>query len=145
MQLEQFKKKAKRMPDGPGVYFFLGKNKKVLYIGKATNLRDRVRSYFSKDLLAARGPLLVSMLGKTHTIDWRQTDSVLEALLLEGSLIRTHKPPGNTDSKDDKTYNHVVITKEDSPQVLLIRGSELERKAPTYRKIFGPYTHGMQL
>lgn len=145
MILEQFKKRAHKIPDAPGVYFFLGKNKKVLYIGKATSLRDRVRSYFSKDLMEARGPLLVHMLGRAQSIEWRQTDSVLEALLLEGSLIRSYKPHANTDSKDDKTYNHVVTTKEDFPQILLIRGSELERKTQNYRKVFGPYPHGLQL
>ena len=62
MLLEQFKKREKKIPDTPGVYFFLGKNKKVLYIGKATSLRDRVRSYFAKDLIDTRGPLLVEML-----------------------------------------------------------------------------------
>lgn len=145
MTLEQFQKIAKKIPDAPGVYFFLGKNKKVLYIGKATSLRDRVRSYFSKDLMDTRGPLLVQMLGQAKTIDWRQTDSVLEALLLEGSLIRSYKPHANTDSKDDKTYNHVVTTKEEYPQILLVRGSELPYFEKKTRKIFGPYPHGLQL
>lgn len=125
MNLEQFNKKKSKLPDAPGVYFFLGKNKKLLYIGKATSLRDRVRSYFAKDLLDTRGPLLVEMLDKATSIDFRQTDSVLEALLLEASLIRTHKPDYNTDLKDDKSFNHVVVTKEDYPRVLVIRGKEL--------------------
>src|SRR6185503_15682720 len=105
MDLEQFKKKMKKIPDAPGVYFFLDKSKKVLYIGKATSLRDRTRSYFSKDLMQARGPLLVEMVAKATSVDYRQTDSVLEALLLEGSLIRAHKPKYNSISKDDKSYN----------------------------------------
>ncbi|MDZ4225978.1 MAG: GIY-YIG nuclease family protein, partial [Patescibacteria group bacterium] len=113
MTLEQFKKVAKKMPDTPGVYFFLGKNKKVLYIGKATSLRDRVRSYFAPDLLVTRGPLITSMLGEARSIDWRQTDSVLEALILEANLIRNYKPKHNTDLKDDKSWNYVVITKEE--------------------------------
>jgi excinuclease ABC subunit C len=147
MTLEQFKKKVKKLPDTPGVYFFLGKNKKVLYIGKATSLRDRVRSYFAKDLLDTRGPLLVDMLNKATSIDWRQTDSVLEALLLESSLIRTHKPPANTDSKDDKSYNNVVLTKEDYPRVLLVRNKNLEAEVPPNKRLycFGPFPHGLQL
>ncbi|MCC7500302.1 UvrB/UvrC motif-containing protein [Candidatus Nomurabacteria bacterium] len=145
MTLEQFKKLAQKIPDAPGVYFFLAKNKKVLYIGKATSLRDRVRSYFSKDLIHTRGPLLVNMLNKAHSIDWRQTDSVLEALLLEGSLIRSYKPDANTDSKDGKSYNHVVTTKEEFPQVLLVRGNELPYFEKKTRKVFGPYPHGLQL
>ncbi len=164
MTLEQFKKRINKIPDEPGVYFFLGKNKKLLYIGKATSLRNRVRSYFAKDLIDTRGPLLVEMLDKATSIDFRQTDSVLEALLLEASLIRTHRPDYNTDLKDDKSFNHVVITKEDYPRVLVIRGKNLAQKAsakggderapnpllrnfvaPEYAHIFGPFPHGMQL
>lgn len=162
MILEEFKKKMKRIPDAPGVYFFLGKNKKVLYIGKATSLRDRMRSYFSPDLKEARGPLIVDMVAKAKTIDWRETDSVLEALLLEASLVRTHKPPHNTDLKDDKTFNYVVITKEDFPRVVVIRGKNLAQQSSSLRRdkhdpnssdknsalpayTFGPFPHGKQL
>src|SRR5882762_6339860 len=105
MNLEDFKKKAKKMPDAPGVYFFLDKHKKVLYIGKATSLRDRVRSYFTSDLHETRGPWIVTMIDKAKSIDWRQTDSVLEALILEANLIKNYKPAHNTDLKDDKSWN----------------------------------------
>ena len=162
MQLEQFKKKAKRMPDSSGVYFFLGKNKKVLYIGKATSLRDRVRSYFTADLHEARSPLVANMVAEAVSIDWRETDSVLEALLLEASLIKTYKPKANTDLKDDKSFNYVVITKEDFPRVLVVRGRGLAQKSSSLRRdkhdpnssdknifvpayTFGPFPHGLQL
>ncbi|MEI7719991.1 MAG: GIY-YIG nuclease family protein [bacterium] len=152
MTLEEFKKKAAKLPDAPGVYFFLDARKKVLYIGKATSLRSRVRSYFASDLPKTRGQLIVSMVEKAKAIDWRQTDSVLEALLLEASLIRTHKPPHNTDLKDDKSFNHVVITKEDPPaggfpRVLLVRGKNLEAEFPPETRLhtFGPFPHGAQL
>jgi excinuclease ABC subunit C len=146
MTLEQFKKKMKQIPDAPGVYFFLGKNKEVLYIGKATSLRSRVRSYFSPDLMYTRGPVLVKMLEKAKTIDWRETDSVLEALLLEANLIKTHKPPHNTDLKDDKSWNYVVFTKEDFPIVRLVRGKELNMQDPdAFLHTFGPFPHGLQL
>lgn len=165
MHLEQFKKKMKKIPDTPGVYFFLDKTKKVLYIGKATSLRDRMRSYFSPDLIDTRGPLITSMIERASSIDWRQTDSVLEALILEANLIKTYKPKHNTDLKDDKSWNYVVITKEDFPRVLLVRGKELgnaskESVSPAagrrgdasetdsfyaYAHTFGPFPHGMQL
>ena len=145
MTLEQFRRKVKKIPDAPGVYFFLGKRKEVLYIGKATSLRDRLRSYFGKDLGETRGPLLVQMLEKANSLDWRQTDSVLEALLLEASLIRSHKPRHNTDLKDDKSWNHVVITNEDFPRVLLVRSKELKTKNLKLKTVFGPFPHGMQL
>lgn len=144
MTLEQFKRLAKKIPDTPGVYFFLGKRKEVLYIGKATSLRSRLRSYFSPDLIEARSALIVSMIAKAASIDWRQTDSVLEALLLEGALIRTHKPKANTDAKDDKSYNNVVITKEDFPRVLLVRNKNLG-DPKQYKCVFGPFPHGLQL
>lgn len=145
MTFEQFKKISKKLPDAPGVYFFLDASKKVLYIGKATSLRDRVRSYFAGDLLATRGPLLVSMLEKARTIDWRQTDSVLEALILEANLIHNYKPKHNTDLKDDKSWNYVVITKEDFPRMVVVRGRNLEEEFPTRLYTFGPFPHGLQL
>jgi len=144
MQLEQFKKKAKRIPDSPGVYFFLGKNKKVLYIGKATSLRDRIRSYFVKELSTLRSPLVASMVTQAVFVDWRETDSVLEALLLEASLVKTYKPKANTDLKDDKSFNYVVITDEEYPRVLVIREKNLN-EAPKSKKVFGPFPHGAQL
>ncbi|MEI6864300.1 MAG: UvrB/UvrC motif-containing protein [Candidatus Adlerbacteria bacterium] len=149
MILSDFQKRKKKIPEAPGVYFFLGKNKEVLYIGKATSLRSRVRSYFSPDLPKTRGPILVEMLAKAKSIDWRETDSVLEALLLEANLIRTHKPKHNTDLKDDKSFNYVVITKEDFPRIILVRGKELATKKFETSFIaqytFGPFPHGLQL
>src|SRR3990167_921908 len=144
MTLDQFKKKQKRIPDAPGVYFFLGKNKKVLYIGKATSLRDRLRSYFVSEIAEVRSPLIAKMVLKSQKIEWRHTDSVLEALLLEASLIKTYKPKANTDLKDDKSFNYVVITDEEYPRVLVIRGKKLN-EAPKSKKVFGPFPHGLQL
>ena len=89
MLLEQFKKRMAKMPDGPGVYFFLDKTKKVLYIGKATSLKDRTKSYFAKDLIQTRGPLIVDMAFKADNLRWQVSDSVLEALILEANLIQT--------------------------------------------------------
>lgn len=162
MQLTDFNKRKKKIPDTPGVYFFLDTNKKVLYIGKATSLRDRVRSYFVADLRETRGPVLAQMLERAKSIDWRQTDSVLEALILEANLIKNYKPAHNTDQKDDKSWNYMVITKEDFPRVLLVRGQELAQKnfasahlGSSQRErprtfsasahTFGPFPHGLQL
>jgi len=142
------------------VYFFLGPRKEVLYIGKATSLRDRVRSYFAPDLNDTRGPWIVSMIEKARSLDWRQTDSVLEALILEANLIKHYKPAHNTDLKDDKSWNYVVVTKENFPRVLLVRGKELAAESPLLwrdiphsvtkdfpqlAKTFGPFPHGLQL
>jgi excinuclease UvrABC nuclease subunit len=137
--------KEKKLPDAPGVYFFkLGKE--ILYIGKATSLKDRVKSYFGKDLIATRGPLIVDMFFKADKIDFIKTNSVLEALILENNLIKKHHPKYNTKEKDDKSYNYVVITKEEYPRVLIVREKEIKAGLPyEVRSKFGPYPNGGQL
>ncbi len=148
MTLDDFNTKIKKeMPDTPGVYYFLGPRKEVLYIGKATSLRDRVRSYFAPDLIATRGPLLVEMLSLAKTVEWKGTDSVLEALILEANLVRSHQPTYNTLLKDDKSFNYVVITKEDYPRVLVVRGKNLDIDFPEKKRAytFGPFPQGLQL
>ena len=135
---------SKKIPDSPGVYFFLGPKKEILYIGKATNLRTRVRSYFAKDIKEKRSELIEKMVTEARTVEWTETDSVLEALILETNLIRTHKPSFNTISKDDKSYNHLVITDEQWPRVLVVRGKDLtEQFTPQEIKYhFGPFPSG---
>jgi excinuclease ABC subunit C len=133
-----------QLPDEPGVYFFLGKRREILYIGKATSLRSRVRSYFTDDIRIKRSALIERMVNETVTIDWTVTDSVLEALILEANLIRTHKPEYNTDAKDDKSWNHLVITNEEWPRVLVVRGKDLATrfKDDELSYVFGPFTSG---
>ena len=138
---QEFIKKL-NIPDKPGVYFFL-KGGKILYIGKATSLRDRVKSYFGKDLIETRGPLLVDLIFKANKIDWEKTDSVLEAIILEANLIKKHQPYYNTKEKDDKSFNYVCITKEKLPKVLVIRGKNVQHSV--FDKIYGPYPNGSQL
>jgi excinuclease ABC subunit C len=147
MTLEEFKTIAEDMPDEPGVYFFIGPHKETLYIGKATSLRTRVRSYFSSDISSKRSPLIAAMVAKAESLDWRETESVLEALILEANLIKHHTPEYNTLAKDDKSWNFVVITKEDFPRVLLVRGKNLDVEWPEHLRAytFGPFPHGLQL
>lgn len=146
------------LPDEPGVYLFK-KNDAILYIGKATSLKDRVKSYFSNDLIANRGPLIVDMVFQSENVEFIKTDSVLEALILESNLIKKYQPKYNTKEKDDRSYNYVVITKEEFPRVLTIRGRELadgkrsnlwnskrfDLEEPVYQSTFGPFTNGTQL
>lgn len=145
--------KNKKIPDKPGVYFFL-KGREILYVGKATSLRERVKSYFGKDLVEARGPVILDMVFKADKIKWEVTDSVLEALILETNLIKKYQPRYNTKEKSDKSFNYVCITKEKLPKVILIRGKELNSPYPTLPlprgrqgrgQIFGPYPNGSQL
>ena len=168
MNLETFTKQfAKELPDTPGVYFFLDGKGGILYIGKATSLRDRVKSYFTQDMLLTRGPKIVRMLLLAERIEWQMTDSALEALLLEANLVRRHCPPYNTDLKDDKSWNFVVITEEKFPRVLVERGKNIESQeelgiknkevgevkrgtrnselGTNIRKTFGPFPSGGSL
>ncbi len=134
----------KKLPDAPGVYFFLGARREILYIGKATSLKNRVRSYFAADIREKRSELIENMVKEAKTIATTVTDSVLEALILETNLIRTHKPRYNTRSKDDKSYNHLIITNEEWPRVLVVRGKDLTERY-TEKDIkyhFGPFTSG---
>ncbi|HPS21609.1 MAG TPA: UvrB/UvrC motif-containing protein [Candidatus Paceibacterota bacterium] len=137
-----------KIPDKPGVYFFL-KNTKILYIGKATSLKDRIKSYFSKDLIAIRGPMILDMTVQADNIKFQETDNVLEALILEAELIKKHQPKYNVKEKDDKSWNYVCITKEEWPKVLIERGRNLMQKEKIKKSNcaykFGPYTNGTQL
>ena len=137
-----------RLPDTPGVYFFKGDGGKNLYVGKATSLRDRIRSYFSSDLGTARSPAIVRMVEEARTLSWEKADSVLEALILEANYIKRLQPPYNVDEKDNKSFNYLVITKEEFPRVLVVRGRELFQKWNTdsdIRHLFGPFPQGGSL
>ncbi len=140
MKSQQLKKIA--LPDKPGVYRFM-KGSEILYIGKATSLKDRVKSYFSSDLIKTRGMLLVDMVARAETVKYIETDSVLEALILEANEIKKHQPYYNTKEKDDKSFNYVCITREELPKVITKRGKDLDKNK--YKKVFGPFTSGPQL
>lgn len=138
-----------KLPDTPGVYQFKDNTDEILYIGKATSLRDRVKSYFSHDLVAERGKRLVDMVTKAVKIDYIETDSVLEALILEANLINLHQPKYNAIGKDNKSFYYVVVTKEEFPRVLILRGRDLEKKLLkkdiVVQTKFGPFPYGSQL
>ncbi|MCX6788524.1 MAG: GIY-YIG nuclease family protein [Candidatus Jorgensenbacteria bacterium] len=121
------------IPETPGVYFMKNEKGEILYIGKAGNLKRRVSSYFLRPH-DARIQKLVSLI---REVDYKQTDTALEALILESTLIKKHEPPFNIREKDDKSFLYVVITDEEFPRVLLARGkniSEIKNK-----KKFGPF------
>ncbi|MEN9412927.1 MAG: hypothetical protein RLZZ342_14 [Candidatus Parcubacteria bacterium] len=136
------------VPDTPGVYFFL-RGGDLLYIGKATSLHDRVRSYFSKDLAVARSSAIAAMIERADEVRFVKTDSVLEALILEANLIKKHQPPYNTDERDNKSFNYLVITRESFPRIITIRGRELfdptVKKDFVVKHLFGPFPQGGSL
>ncbi|MFA5996200.1 MAG: GIY-YIG nuclease family protein [Candidatus Paceibacterota bacterium] len=137
------------LPDVPGVYLFR-KGRTVLYVGKATSLRSRVRSYFDDDLIATRGPRIVDMVTKADRIVHEATPTVLEALVREAALIKKYQPKANVDGKDDSTFLYVGITEEEIPRVLMIRGKDIDFKKQTtdgysLKSIYGPFPSGAQL
>lgn len=137
------------LPDVPGVYLFK-KGRTVLYVGKATSLRDRVRSYFDDDLIATRGPRVVDMVTKADRVAHETTPTVLEALVREAALIKKYHPRANSEGKDDKTFLYAVVTKEEIPRVLVVRGKDIDFKASItggqkLEAIYGPFPSGAQL
>lgn len=135
------------IPDKPGVYRFIGEDGAILYVGKATSLRDRTKSYFSDDLMKVRGKHFVDMVARAKSLSWEVTDSALEALILESGIIKKYQPPYNTREKDDKSYNYLVITNEAYPRVLTIRERTLRtgNSGGEYLYEFGPFVSGGDL
>lgn len=123
---------AKIAPTKPGVYRFLDKDKRVLYVGKAKRLRARLASYFSGHVSDKTS----LMLAKAHEIDIIVTRNEVEALLLENKLINQHKPPYNIQLKDTRRYAWILVTDEAYPRILTARN---KRSKGMY---FGPYTDG---
>jgi excinuclease ABC subunit C len=122
-----------RFPQSPGVYLMKDARDFPIYIGKAINLKNRVRSYFS-DTHEDR-PHIPVMLQRLHHIEWIATNNESEALILEANLIRKHKPRFNIDLKDDKHYPYLKITvNENFPRLLIVR--KIENDGSRY---FGPY------
>ncbi len=140
--------KKREIPELPGVYIFRDYQKRPLYIGRATSLKDRTKSYFSNDLIETRGPRIVDMVTKAKSITWEVSDSVLEAIILESALIKKYQPHYNVDERDDKSSNYVIITDEPWPRVFLTRARDFDAKKNRgeleykVKAIFGPFIHG---
>lgn len=129
-----FNEELKKLPDKPGVYIMHDSNDTIIYIGKAINLHNRVRSYFRKNI--GRGPQIDKMVTQIARFEYIITDSELEALVLENNLIKEYSPRYNTMLKDDKTYPYIKVTVgEVYPRVLFSR--EMKKDKSRY---FGPYT-----
>ena len=132
------------IPEVPGIYIFRDTKNTALYVGRATNLQNRVRSYFSDRLAIDRGQRLTEAVKQAKQIETIETDSVLEAYILEANLIKKYQPAFNVVDKDNKSFQFVGITKEDFPRILVIRGRELEQEMmkKTFANIFGPFPKG---
>ncbi len=142
-KLEQIRVKVREFPTGPGLYFMKGPGDKILYIGKAKNLRSRVGSYFQPggDLFASRGPKIVEMINKVENVDFLETSNDIDALLKEARLIKDIRPQYNTDLVDDKTFPYLEITtKDDFPGVYITRKPDARGS-----RLFGPFTGAKDL
>ncbi|MBI4437703.1 GIY-YIG nuclease family protein [Candidatus Uhrbacteria bacterium] len=153
--------KNRHLPDAPGVYFYYDRAGRLLYIGKATSLKRRVGSYFVK----AHDDRIGEMVAQIRKIDYIETPTVIEALVLEANQIKAHQPKYNILQRDDKTFLYLVITNEAFPRPVLMRGRELQQMGvdPLKRKgdkgkqraqrdwggkflrVFGPYTSSRSL
>ncbi len=142
------------LPDAPGVYLYYDEDGELLYVGKATSLKRRVGSYFTK----AHDNRIGEMVGQIAKIDYIETPTVIEALVLEANQIKSLKPKYNILQRDDKTFLYLVITNEPYPRPLLIRGHELKKmgvnpfsSTPSkemekrFKRVFGPYTSSRSL
>ena len=121
------------LPESPGSYQYLDETGKIIYVGKAKNLKRRVSSYFNKDQQSQKTKLLVSKIRDIHYIVVKTEE---DALLLENNLIKQHKPKYNILLKDGKTYPSIAVTKEFLPRIFKTRNRNLK-----HALLFGPYSH----
>ena len=130
-----FEEELKKLPKEPGVYIMRDDKDVILYVGKAVNLHNRVRSYFRENI--GRGPAIDKMVSLIARFEYIVTDSELEALVLENNLIKEYSPKYNTLLKDDKTYPYIKVTVgEDYPRIMLSRSMKKDKS-----RYFGPYTN----
>ncbi len=129
-----FDEELKKLPSKPGVYIMHDEKDAIIYVGKAVNLHNRVRSYFRK--IVGRGPQIDKMVTQIARFEYIITDSELEALVLENNLIKEYNPRYNTMLKDDKTYPYIKVTVGEAyPRVLFSREMKKDRS-----RYFGPFT-----
>lgn len=129
-----FEEELKKLPGKPGVYIMRDAGDGILYVGKAVNLHNRVRSYFRDNI--GRGPMIDKMVTLIARFEYIVTDSELEALVLENNLIKEHSPKYNTLLKDDKTYPYIKVTMgEEYPRILFSRQMKKDKS-----RYYGPYT-----
>ena len=129
-----FEEELKKLPNEPGVYIMRDEKDVILYVGKAVNLHNRVRSYFRSNI--GRGPAIDKMVSLIARFEYIVTDSELEALVLENNLIKEYSPKYNTLLKDDKTYPYIKVTLgEDYPRILFSRTMKKDKS-----RYFGPFS-----
>ncbi|MCZ7397491.1 MAG: GIY-YIG nuclease family protein, partial [Candidatus Methanoperedens sp.] len=121
---------ARKLPDSPGVYLMKDSENKVIYVGKATSLKDRVSQYFREQ----DSPKTRILVKNIKDIDYIVTGNDVEALVLESNLIKEHRPRYNVKLRDDKAYPYIKITNDEFPRICISR-----RREHDGAQYFGPY------
>lgn len=144
IKLNNDKNRLIKLPHSPGVYLFLDNRGKIIYVGKAADLKSRVQSYFRKP--EPLNPLKSALLKKTVKIKWIKTDTEIEALILEANLIKKHQPDFNVLLKDSSDYFYVGITREIFPKVFVTHQKKVKnQKSKAKSDFIGPFTDGTAL
>src|SRR5262245_23989403 len=141
--LDTIRQRIAQFPKSPGVYLMKDARGRVLYVGKAKDLRSRAGSYFqdSADLLRSRGPDIARMISKVVEVDFVECDTEVDALLMENRLIKDIQPPHNVDLKDDKSFPYLEITTgDDFPGIFVTRKPQLKGS-----RLYGPFTNAGSL
>lgn len=134
-KIAKLKSLVKLAPDKPGVYFWLGKNREILYIGRATSLKSRLGQYLQKNIDSR----IAEMISLAVSFRYEETDSLLEAIILEAKYIKKHWPKYNVKDRDNRSFIYLVIAKEDFARPLIVRARSLEKFQSQKAHIFGPY------
>lgn len=128
-------KQVKKLPLGSGVYLFLNKNGRVLYVGRAISLKKRAMDYFRKNL----DERVKEMVSQAQKIRHQKTETILEAIILEANLIKKYWPKYNVREKDNRSFVYLAIPKTDYPKPLIVRQRELQKFPSSNHRFFGPY------
>lgn len=131
----KLKDKLKNIPKKPGVYFWLDKNGKILYVGRATSLKNRLSQYFQKNISAR----IAEMVASAYDIKYEVCDTLLEAIILEAKNIKKFWPKYNIVDRDDRSFIYVVIPKTEFAKPLIVRATDLKKFPASRAKVFGPY------
>lgn len=129
------KSKLQEVPNKPGVYFWLDKNKQVLYVGRATSLKSRLSQYFQKNIESR----IAEMVTTAQDLRWTVCDSLLEAIILEAKYIKEYWPKYNIVDRDNRSFLYIVIPTGDYPKPIIVRGQDLKKFPESRAKVFGPY------
>ena len=129
------KARAKNAPEKPGVYFWRDNQGQVLYVGRATNLKNRLSQYFQKNIESR----IAEMVATAKDLRWQVCESLLEAIILEAKNIKDYWPKYNVVDRDNRSFIYIVIPAGDYPKPIIIRGQDLKKFPETKAKAFGPY------